>query len=263
MKLSFQKYQANGNDFVMLLDLKHQIELSKEQIARICNRHFGIGADGLMLLLPSKQYDFEMVYYNSDGSPGSMCGNGGRSIAALAFDSDLASRNMQFLASDGLHQAIINKEIKEHHLFDVSLKMIDVSYVEEILDGYFLNTGVPHFVQFVDSFEKVNVEAEGRKIRNHSVFSPEGANVDFVVLDDHQMFVRTYERGVEGETLSCGTGVTASCIATYLKTGRKNLPVRTLGGAFNVSFKETARHFEDIWLSGPAQKVFEGEINLV
>ncbi len=263
MKLSFQKYQANGNDFVMLLDLKHQIELSKEQIARICNRHFGIGADGLMLLLPSQQYDFEMVYYNSDGSPGSMCGNGGRSIASLAFERGLAGRNMQFLASDGLHQAIINKETMAHYLFDVSLKMIDVGHVDEVFDGYFLNTGVPHFVQFVDSFEQIDIKAEGRKMRNHPSFSPEGTNVNFVVLDNHQMFVRTYERGVEDETLSCGTGVTASCIATYLKTGRKNIPVRTLGGAFRVSFMETAKHFEDIWLSGPAQKVFEGEINLV
>jgi diaminopimelate epimerase len=258
MKLHFQKYQANGNDFVMLLDIDQQIHLTKSQIEQLCDRHFGIGADGLMLLRPSDKYDFEMLYFNSDGLPASMCGNGGRSLAAMAYDNRLANNKMKFMASDGLHEAIIHEEIINNQQFDVSLKMIDVFKVEKIVGGYFMNTGVPHFVKFIESLDQFNVFREGRLLRNNPVFAPEGCNVNFACLEDEIMTVRTYERGVEDETLSCGTGVTATCIAAFIEFQKKNIPVRTRGGNFRVSFEQKETSFENIWLRGPAQKVFEG-----
>jgi len=260
MELHFQKYQANGNDFVMLLDLDQSTHLTKPQIARLCDRHFGIGADGLMLLRSAAKYDFEMVYFNSDGLPASMCGNGGRSIAAMAYDTGIAPKTMQFIASDGNHQAIIHQEIDSHQRFDVSLKMIDVGQVKQVLDGYFLNTGVPHFVKFVKNLDDINVPEEGRLLRNHPVFSPEGCNINFVSLEDDSMKVRTYERGVEDETLSCGTGVTASAIAAFVAFHKQNIPIRSRGGDFRVRFEQQGSSFENIWLRGEAEKVFEGSI---
>ena len=260
MNLEFQKFQANGNDFVMVLDLQHQVELSVKQISRICDRHFGIGADGLMLLRSSADFDFEMNFYNSDGLPAEMCGNGGRCMAAIAFNEGIASEEMIFKASDGIHKAVINREIKPNQIFDVSLMMIDVETVEVYPDGYFLNTGVPHFVKFVDDIVSFDVLGEGRKIRESIRFSPAGTNVNFVSMHNGRLVVRTYERGVENETLSCGTGVTASSIAAFLKTGVQSLPIHTHGGDFKVNFEPKGDSFTNIWLRGPAGKVFEGEM---
>jgi len=263
MKIRFYKYQGNGNDFIIIDVRKTRLELTPEKIASLCDRHFGIGADGLMLLLDSGKNDFSMLYYNSDGHPAGMCGNGGRCIAAFAFQQGIAGKKMTFDADDGVHEASINEVLEKDCCFDVSLKMNDVEQVEKNKGYYFLNTGVPHYVEFVDKVAEVDVDKEGRKTRFSEIFSPEGTNVNFVELNDDRIFVRTYERGVEGETLSCGTGVTASAIAAYLETGRKDYPVHTTGGEFSVTFKEENGRFTDVWLRGPAEMVFEGEIKEV
>lgn len=261
MKMKFQKFQANGNDFIMLVESSLNFVLTAKQINRLCDRHFGIGADGLMVLRSSDTYDFEMYYYNSDGKKASMCGNGSRSMAALAYSKGFAKKKMIFLAADGVHEAIIEKELKGD-LFDVSLKMLDVNCIGQNQDYYFLNTGVPHYVEFVEGLSVMDVMEPGRKIRNDERFSAEGTNVNFVEIRSGRLNVRTYERGVEAETLSCGTGVTASAIAAFLKTGQKDYFIQTRGGDFQVKFEQEGDRFVNIWLRGPAEKVFEGEISL-
>jgi diaminopimelate epimerase len=261
MLFRFYKFQANGNDFILLDDRKNIFPQSNERIARLCHRHFGIGADGLMLLKASGEYDFEMLYFNADGQPAEMCGNGGRSIAALAYSKGIAGKTMRFLASDGLHEACVEGADTERRTFDVSLKMQPVPTVQWLEDGCFLNTGVPHFVCFVPRVEEVDVEKEGRALRKDVRFAPAGTNVNFVEIQPDRLFVRTYERGVEGETLSCGTGVTASAIAASFKMQQNRFRVHTRGGDFQVRFQKKDNRFEDVWLRGPAQQVFEGEIS--
>lgn len=258
--MKFEKFQANGNDFIMLTQVADTMSLSRNQIRRLCDRHFGIGADGLMILRHSEAYDFEMHYYNNDGKMAAMCGNGGRCIASFAYMKGFAKEKMIFLASDGVHEAVINEVLKKDKKFTVSLKMVDVEKVEKHSDDYFLNTGVPHYVTFVEHVEDIDVVTRGREIRNDALFAPEGTNVNFVEIQDSRLFVRTYERGVEDETLSCGTGVTASVVAANYKTGRYDYKVQTKGGDFLVSFEKEGDGFKNIWLSGPAEKVFEGEI---
>lgn len=260
MKIRFYKYQGNGNDFVIIDDRKTKYDFSAERIVALCDRHFGIGADGLMLLRNSGKNDFTMLYYNADGHLASMCGNGGRCMAAFAFQQGIAGKNVRFDAFDGEHEAVINEVGEKGDRFDVSLKMNDVKQVEKDEGYYFLDTGSPHYVEFVDKVAEIDVVGEGRKTRYSERFSPGGTNVNFVELNDDRIFVRTYERGVENETLSCGTGVTASAIATYLETGKKNYLIHTTGGDFGVTFTEENSKFSDIWLRGPAVMVFEGEI---
>ena len=262
MLLRFYKFQANGNDFILLDDRDNIFPQSSERIARLCHRHFGIGADGLMLLKASDEYDFEMLYFNADGQPAEMCGNGGRSIAALAFMSGMAGKTMRFMAPDGAHEARVEGVDKAKHIFDVSLKMQPVHAVQWLDDGCFLNTGVPHFVCFVPRVEDIDVEKQGRALRNDARFAPAGTNVNFVEIQADRLFVRTYERGVEGETLSCGTGVTASAVAASFKTRQNRFALHTRGGDFQVRFQKAGNRFEDVWLRGPAQRVFEGEISL-
>jgi diaminopimelate epimerase len=260
MVLRFYKFQANGNDFILIDDRESSFPVSRENIARLCHRRFGIGADGLMLLGSSDDYDFVMQYFNSDGSLGEMCGNGGRSMAALAYMKGIVGKEMRFVAGDGVHEARVKGEDAARRIFDVSLKMLDVQRVQLLNDGLFLNTGVPHFVQFVSDIEAVDVKKSGRALRNDVRFTPEGTNVDFVEIQKNRLFVRTYERGVEDETLSCGTGVTASAIAFFLKTGLKIPDIHTHGGNFQVHFQETDSRFENISLHGPAELVFEGTV---
>ena len=262
MKINFQKFQANGNDFIMLVEKETGIALTEKQIAKLCDRHFGIGADGLMVLRNSEAYDFEMHYYNSDGKKASMCGNGGRSIASMAYSLGFAGKRMFFLATDGVHEAIIEKELVKGSLYDVSLKMVDVERVEQFSDYYFLNTGVPHYVEFVEGLAKMDVVTKGREIRFDPRFGDEGTNANFVEIHFDRIEVRTYERGVEDETLSCGTGMTASAIATFLKSGKKGQLFQARGGNFKVSFEQSNDGFANIWLRGPAEKVFDGEIDL-
>jgi diaminopimelate epimerase len=260
MKIEFYKYQGTGNDFI-LLDNREDIynAITNEQVKFLCDRHFGIGADGLMLLNNNEEYDFEMIYYNADGKPGSMCGNGGRCIVQFASMLGIKKKEYRFLATDGAHEAEIDLE-KE-----VSLKMKDVTDVNFTLNNFLLNTGSPHYVVYVKDVESEDVVTEGRKIRHSKDFAKEGVNVNFVqIISDDEIYVRTYERGVEDETLSCGTGVTASAlVSAHNDKGFNRVEVKTKGGRLSVEFeKNSETEFTNIWLSGPAMKVFSGVINL-
>lgn len=260
--MQFWKYQANGNDFVIVDNRNGQFDLTSDQIQKICDRYFGVGADGLMLVNSSGITDFEMRYHNSDGNISSMCGNGGRCIAMFAFLQGIADKQMQFVAFDGVHKAIIEEKFNER-ICDISLSISDVAEVEKSGVYYFLDTGSPHYVEFVEYLADLDVVTEGRKTRQSERFMPDGANVNFVELRDERLFVRTYERGVENETLSCGTGVTASAIASYFITGNTSQIIHTTGGEFVVNFEhQEGDSFTNIWLRGPAELVFEGEIEI-
>jgi diaminopimelate epimerase len=260
MTVHFYKYQGTGNDFIILDNRKNSFQLTDEKVALLCHRQFGIGADGLMLLGGDTQYDFNMKYYNSDGKEGSMCGNGGRCMVSFAHRLGLIGKSTRFLAVDGVHEAEV---IAEEY---VRLRMSDVDGVHVNADHYYLNTGSPHAVFFVEDVKSMNVVEKGREIRYGKTFQPAGTNVNFVqVLDQNALFVRTYERGVEDETLSCGTGVTASSLAASLKlnTDKTSFTVQTLGGRLIVSFsKLPGGKFSEITLEGPAKAVFEGDFSL-
>jgi diaminopimelate epimerase len=256
MRLQFYKYHGTGNDFILIDNRQNEVRLTKEQINFLCHRRFGIGADGLMLLKSHKNYDFEMDYYNSDGARGTMCGNGGRCITAFAKHLGIIGDSTEFIASDGPHQASID----ENEL--VKLKMIDVERIEEN-EGYsFLDTGSPHYVEFVDDVTKIDVYAKGKEIRYSEKYKAEGTNVNFVSAEEQGIAVRTYERGVEDETYSCGTGSVASAIAFYKRNKLSDfvIPIKTLGGNLEVTFKEKNNKFTDVFLKGPAKMVFKGEI---
>ncbi len=225
-------------------------------------RRFGIGADGLIIIAASTVSDFEMIYYNSDGALSSMCGNGGRCAAMFAFLQGVSGNEMIFSAYDGLHKAVIEDRCTDH-LCDVSLSMTDVTEIEKEDNFYFLNTGSPHYVEFVSHVAEIDVVAEGRKTRYSERFMPDGTNVNFVEMDDDRIFVRTYERGVEDETLSCGTGVTASAMVAYFINGKTSQLVHTTGGEFIVSFEPgESRTFKNVWLRGPAEFVVEGSVEI-
>ncbi len=256
--MTFYKYQGTGNDFILFDNREGNINCSTEQIAKMCDRHFGIGADGLMLLERADGYDFKMVYYNSDGKESTMCGNGGRCLTAFAKSLGIIGSAARFLATDGEHKATISED------GEVSLHMQNVAGIN-MQDGYtIMNTGSPHYVIMVKDVNGVDVFAEGRKIRNQSEFQPDGINVDFVQLHDGKLVVRTYERGVENETLSCGTGVVAAAIAVTAKfMGEFSTDIETPGGDLEVSFiKDNLTSATDIVLTGPAKFVFQGEINI-
>jgi len=258
MTLSFFKYQGTGNDFIILDNRAGLFDhLSTEIIEHLCHRKFGIGADGLMLMNSHEQYDFEMIYYNADGKTSSMCGNGGRCMVKFAFDLGMHKYTYTFLAVDGLHEAEI--EINR----GVKLRMNDVNEVIQEKGYYILNTGSPHFIKPSENVENVNVCKSGNEIRFSKQFEQEGINVNFVEsLDNDSIFVRTYERGVEDETLSCGTGVTAAAlIFAHNQRGFNRVEVKTLGGHLSVEFnKIDDQNFKDIWLCGPATFVYKGEI---
>ncbi len=256
MQLHFDKYQGTGNDFVLIDNREAKIALSVNQIAFLCNRRFGIGADGLMLLENADGYDFRMVYYNADGNESTMCGNGGRCIVAYAKKLGVIKDNASFVAIDGAHVATINND------GIVNLQMQDV---KEVLyaGGYTeLNTGSPHYVMFVDNVNNTDVFNIGRNIRNSERYQPKGINVNFVQKLEDGIHVRTYERGVEDETYSCGTGVTAAAIAANADTtGHISTNIKTPGGNLQVSFdKKDANHIVNVILSGPATYVYSGEI---
>lgn len=253
MKLKFDKYQGAGNDFVIVNNLDEKYNLSGEQIARLCDRRFGIGADGLILVEKSDKADFAMKFYNSDGKTASMCGNGGRCIARYAYDHVIAPETMKFVAEDGLHEAeIIDNE-------NVKLKMIDVDGITIFDDGMWTNTGVPHFVKFVDDIDDVDIDLDGCRLADDKRFAPERTNVNFT--DNANGFrLRTYERGVEGETLACGTGTVATALCINTKNGTPSpIALKAKGGLLKVYFEKNNNGYENIWLEGPAIKVFEGE----
>ena len=258
MKLKFSKYQGAGNDFVMIDDRQQTFPISTKLINRLCDRHFGVGADGLILLQNDTESDFKMVYFNSDGNESTMCGNGGRCIIRFANDLDVASENMTFTAIDGLHHGIVDNNV-------IRLQMIDVDEVEDHDHYLFMNTGSPHHVEFVNKVEDVDVYNRGKEIRNGSPYFEKGSNVNFVeVTPDNNLKIRTYERGVENETLACGTGITAAAISAYVKNlvDKKSIEIKALGGDLSVNFEENNHKFVNVWLNGPAVKVFDGEIEI-
>lgn len=254
---TFYKYQGAGNDFIVFDNRtgffdRHDLKL----VSRLCNRRFGIGGDGLMLLQTADSHDFEMIYYNADGREGSMCGNGGRCIVAFARDLGLIDSNTDFLAVDGVHRARIQQDW-------VSLQMIDVSEVKRDGAAYVLDTGSPHYVQEVNSLESFPVVSEGQKIRYNDTYRQQGINVNFVQPEGEGYFVRTYERGVEDETLACGTGATAVALAMAWrdgKAGELETPIRVAGGQLNIRFNKQGDAFSNVFLEGPAVFVFEGKI---
>lgn len=256
--IPFNKYQGTGNDFI-IIDNRNGLFNPADAILinKLCDRRFGIGADGLILISLHTKYDFEMKYFNSDGNEGSMCGNGGRCTADFALKAGIAGNKQKFYAFDGPHEAEIKNGI-------VRLQMCDVKSFNKIKGNYFINTGSPHYVCFVKNVKESDVFNEGKKLRYSDDFKPGGTNVNFVELIDNGIFVRTYERGVEDETLSCGTGVTASAIASVLSGhfDTNIINVRTPGGDLSVEFKILKDIVTDIRLSGPATFVFKGEINV-
>ncbi len=258
MTLNFLKYQGTGNDFIIADNRNNNIALSTHQVKLLCDRRFGIGADGLILLNNKEGYDFEMEYYNSDGNESSMCGNGGRCLVKFAYHLGMHKSKYHFTAVDGMHEATI----EDNHW--VYLKMKNVEGIEKKFGDSVLNTGSPHYIKPTSDVSNCNVIKEGREIRNHSNFAAEGINVNFVESNSHEIFVRTYERGVEDETLSCGTGVTAAALVfAHNDNGFNRVEVKTLGGRLAVEFDKTAdEKFENIWLCGPAEFVFKGEIEI-
>jgi diaminopimelate epimerase len=257
MDLTFYKYQGTANDFVMVDNRQGHFDAANQQlVAFLCERRLGIGADGLILLQDRAGYDFEMVYFNADGRLGSMCGNGGRCTVAFARQLGVIGEKAFFLAADGDHYATITDQGL------VSLKMNDVDALECAEGFYFLNTGSPHYVAFVDDLANYAVYQEGKAIRYNDRFRAAGTNVNFAQLPQagEPLFVRTYERGVEDETFSCGTGVTATAIAASFKGLSSPVQIRTRGGNLEVSFKRQGGQVSDIYLTGPAQLVFTGNL---
>lgn len=259
MALAFYKYQGTGNDFIMIDNRENLFPTQNrtKTVAELCHRRFGIGADGLILLEKSSQYPFRMVYFNSDGNESTMCGNGGRCLVVFAQDLGLfAGNEITFEAIDGVHTAHIQGS-------EVRLHMKDVNLIEQHAEGLFLNTGSPHVVTWVDDAAAHKVVEEGRRIRNLNTYLPGGTNVNFVSKrPDGTLFVRTYERGVEDETYSCGTGVTAVALVAATLGYTSPVQLHTPGGKLTISFKAQESGFSDVYLQGPAQKVFEGKIPL-
>lgn len=258
LKIPFCKYQGTGNDFV-IIDNRTTAYLSRkdtEQIKTICDRKFGIGADGLILLQEKEGYDFEMVYFNADGRESTMCGNGGRCIAAFAKKLGIVNKSAHFWAIDGEHEALFQQNNW------VELKMNDVKEIEVGDDYFILNTGSPHYIIMVEDLSDINVFENGQAIRYSNRFRKVGINVNFVEKTSNGIMVATYERGVEDETLSCGTGVTAAAIAAHVAdNGLKNnqIAISTKGGDLRVKLEKENGVFKNIWLCGPAVNVFDGE----
>lgn len=263
--MKFWKYQGAGNDFIMLdqRDVQGLTRADTGLIELLCNRRFGIGADGLILLQHASGYDFEMIYFNADGWESSMCGNGGRCIAAFARHLGLVQDTCRFLAIDGTHEALITATENPRQETWIELRMNDVSTIESEGDTYVLNTGSPHYVRFDTQIDQKDMVSEGRAVRYSERFQQAGINVNLVEQFADAYHIRTYERGVEDETLACGTGVTAAAIASFLHkkqaAGDVEVPVLAKGGRMSVRFHADENgNFSDIWLCGPAQQVFEG-----
>lgn len=258
--MEFYKYQGAGNDFVIFDNRSGFFPKENcELIKRICDRRFGVGADGLMLLEKAEGFDFRMVYFNADGFPGSMCGNGGRCLVSFAHTRGLFDRETNFQANGARYTASMEND-------KVSLNMLDVEHLEASEGHVFLDTGSPHHVQFENDLEDLDVFSMGRRIRYGDPYNEEGANVNFVEqVEDSKFKVRTYERGVENETLSCGTGVTAVALASHYlgKTKSEKVKIQTRGGDLEVDFTYVNGRFSNIVLTGPATFVFKGKIEII
>ncbi|MBL4708685.1 MAG: diaminopimelate epimerase [Flavobacteriales bacterium] len=254
--MKFYKYQGTGNDFIMIDGRVEKITLSASEIIQLCDRRFGIGADGIIIILKeNEESDFEMDYYNADGSQ-SFCGNGSRCAQAFAQYLGIIKEESIFLAIDGMHEGKVLGE-------EYATRMGDVSEIRHIGDDYFINTGSPHYIQYVQDVDTVDVFKEGKAIRNSEAYKIEGTNVNFVSIHDDFLKVRTYERGVEGETLSCGTGITAVAISFLHRQNlnQTSVAIKTKGGNLSIQLERKGDvDFKNIWLLGPAQQVFEGVI---
>ena len=252
-ELIFFKFQGAGNDFVLFENLS--LPLTPQWVKKICHRNFGVGADGLMVLGKSEIADFTMYYFNSDGHPSSFCGNGARCIVALAYHLDWIGTHCTFEAYDGMHEGIIHEDGL------ISVRMKDVQTVQSVDEGYFLDTGSPHLVCKVEDLSKVEVYQEGKKLRK--LYG--GTNVNFIEPFEEGLKIATFERGVENETLACGTGITAAAIVWSLdqkKQSKWTIPVKAKGGDLEVSFRrEDSGLISNIWLKGPAQFVFSGKLS--
>ena len=267
MIIRFSKYHGAGNDFIMIdnrSSVLRNLENYSELISHLCHRRFGIGADGLVLIDSSHTSDFEMNFFNSDGKKGTMCGNGGRCSVAFAASLGLVNEKTVFTAIDGLHEALILSKEKDCTL--ISLKMQDVNNIVKTDNYFIINTGSPHYVCFTKNINEMNVFEEGRKIRYNETFKNEGINVNFAEVRNDKLFIRTYERGVEDETLSCGTGATATALAASISklcNEEEICNLLALGGELTVRFTKTSEtSFTNIWLEGPAICVYKGEINI-
>lgn len=257
MQHTFYKYQGTGNDFIIIDNRENVFDNKNTKlIEQLCNRRFGIGADGLILLERQEELDFKMVYFNADGNQSTMCGNGGRCITAFAKYLGIIKNRAIFEAIDGVHHSIIENDL-------VKLQMQNVDQIQNFKDHVFLNTGSPHHIQLTNDLKHLNVKEEGAKIRYGKKYKKEGVNVNFVEkIDNNSFAVRTYERGVEDETLSCGTGVTAVALAMhYLKESTNTIiDLKTEGGNLKVSFVTNKDIYKDIWLIGLAKMVYKGEL---
>jgi len=263
LKIEFYKYHGTGNDFIIIDDRSSRIDLSQSAIAQLCHRRFGIGADGLMLLRTIEAYDFEMVYYNSDGKTSSMCGNGGRCLVAFAHRMGVVNDKAYFKAIDGAHSAYFHSSQR------VSLHMNQVNELERIGADWVLDTGSPHYLKFVDPglMKLGSFITEARRIRQSESFEKEGINVNFIELSGTtDLKMRTFERGVEDETYSCGTGAVAAAIGAHaqqdLKEGQFLMDIKTPGGPLQVRFDHYEGTYSEVTLIGPAQMVFRGEIEI-
>ena len=256
-KIDFHKYQGTGNDFVMIDDRDKRFDLNDhELIAQLCDRKFGIGADGLILIREHKVADFEMVYYNADGHITSLCGNGSRCAVRFAHQLGMIKNSCTFMTVEGILNASIDEGL-------VAIKMPDVKDVEKHTNHYWAHTGSPHHVCYVNDLQHFDVFQKGKSIRYSEPYGEEGSNVNFVEKnDDSSIFVRTYERGVEDETLSCGTGVTAAALVEAMNGAQSPVNVKTLGGELKIAFERKDQGFINIFLIGPAERVFAGEISL-
>lgn len=261
MTIDFYKYHGAGNDFIMIDNREMLFSPEIETLTKICHRNLGIGADGLILLENHPHEDFSMRYFNADGREASMCGNGGRCIVAFARFLGLVGNQTNFIAVDGLHQAevISSSEITDY----IKLKMNDVAGVQQFDEDFFLDTGSPHLVRFTQGIDKLDVMREGRNTRNLTKWGADGVNVNFVEVKNGQLFSRTYERGVENETLSCGTGAVAMAIAAYSYGIVKTQPVviHAIGGKLTIHFEMEDQKISNVWLEGPAERVFKGTIH--
>lgn len=263
MKIDFYKYHGAGNDFIIIDNRSLSWVADPETVALLCNRHFGIGADGLMLLSEKMGFDFGMTYFNADGRESTMCGNGGRCIAAFAHALGITGNPMRFHAIDGEHHAVIPQKEGNINEYLIQLRMVNPSRVARYSDGFLVETGSPHWVIIVPDVSEIRVSELGRKLRNDPRFLPDGINVDFVEIRNDCLRVRTYERGVEDETLSCGTGVTAASLvaATLDPENPGRYRIITQGGELYVRFTRMGGEYCDVWLEGPATFVFKGEID--
>lgn len=255
-ELPFTKFQSTGNDFILIdartPEMREKVlGLSRSEIARICDRRFGVGGDGFILLLSRDGYDFEMRNYNSDGGECTMCGNGARALVQFAHSIGIVREHYRFIAIDGEHEAKIENGL-------IQVKMKDVESVIPTPAGMTFDTGSPHLIRMVSDLTDFPVVEEGRKLRNSALFMPAGINVNFVEKKDDQLFIRTYERGVEDETLSCGTGIIAAALAVGERSGEVIFQAR--GGTLRVKFEKEGSSFRNIWLIGPSTSTFEGII---